>query len=96
MKKHEAMSVGDIIKQAISQTGHADDFDRQRACYLWAEVVGPTINSYTTRRWVDGDALHVFLTSAPLKQELSFHKERLAQLINERVGRNIISRIIIH
>lgn len=96
MKKREALSVGEIIKRAIDATGHADDFDRQRASYLWADVVGPTVAGYTTRRWVDGDTMHVCLTSAPLKQELSFHADRLVDNINKAVGRAVIKKIILH
>lgn len=96
MKKREAMAVGEIIKQAIDATGHRNDFDRQRACYVWPEIVGPAINRLTTRRWVDGDTLHVCLASAPLKQDLAFHKEKLIELINKMTGSDAIHDIRIH
>ena len=96
MKKQEAQSVGEIIEQAIRSTGNSDDYDRQQLCYMWQEVVGPSINQYTTRRWVEHDVLHVCLTSAPLKNELQFHRARLVDMLNKAVGKNVITDIKIH
>lgn len=96
MKKHEAMTVGQIIEQAINNTGHRDSYDRQQICYLWAEVVGPSINRLTIRRFIDNDVLHVYLASAPLKNELSFQSTALISKLNSLVGKNVISKIIFH
>lgn len=96
MKKREAMTVGQIIEMAIAQTGNRDDYDRQRACYMWQEVVGPAINRYTTRRWMERDKLHVCIVSAPLKNELQFTRQRLVENLNRALGKNVISDIIIH
>ena len=96
MKKREALTVGQIIEQAIADTGNRQEYDRQRASFYWAEVVGPAINRHTVRRWVDRDVLHVWITSAPLKNELRFHIPRLLQLLNDAVGSSVLSNIIIH
>jgi predicted nucleic acid-binding Zn ribbon protein len=96
MKRNQPTLVGDIIARAIDQSGSREVFDRQRVCYLWPEVVGPTINRLTTRRWVDRDELHVVIASAALKNELSFMNSRLTELINQAFGAQIISKIVIH
>ncbi|MCC8114047.1 MAG: DUF721 domain-containing protein [Bacteroidales bacterium] len=96
MKKHEAMTVGQIIEQAIAQTGNRDEYERQQACYLWPEIVGPTINRYTTRRWVERDVMHVCLSSAVLKNELMFHRARIIDMLNRALGTKVISEIVIH
>ena len=95
-KKTEAKRLGDIINEMIAASGHADTYDEQRLCYLWTEVVGPTINRYTTRRYVDHGTLHVYLSSASLKNELSYLTETLADKLNEATGRHVIDRIEIH
>jgi predicted nucleic acid-binding Zn ribbon protein len=96
MKRHDPMLVSDIIRQAINQSGSREVFDRQRVCYLWPEVVGPTINRMTTRRWVDRDELHVSIASASLKNELSFMTSSLVKQINDIMGSNVISKVVIH
>ena len=76
---------------------HATEaYDLQRVCTLWPEIVGPTINRFTTRRWIDRDVLHVAISSAALRNDLMFHRERLIAHLNRAAGKNIISNIIFH
>lgn len=96
MKRTEALPIGDILKAMIESDGTADDFDRHKISFLWGEIAGPTINRATTKRYVEGDVLHVFITSGPLKSELAYMASGLADKLNEAVGRRIISKIQIH
>lgn len=96
MKRVEALSVGQIIQQALEQSHLSDTFREQQACYLWGEVVGPGVNRYTTRRYVSHGELHVYLSSAPLKNELAFMRSRIVDDINARVGANVITSLVIH
>ncbi len=80
----------------MSKIGMTDVYDEQRAAYLWAEVVGPTVNRLTTRRYIADGVLHVFISSAPLKSELSFLVDTLRERINDAVGRQIVKSIVIH
>lgn len=96
MKRREALSVGQIIEQAIARTGNRDVYMQQQACFIWPEVVGPAINRCTTRRWVDKDVLHVCLTSAALKSELTYLAPQVVDNINKILGQRVISRLAIH
>ena len=96
MKKTEPIRVDRIIRQAIEATGQARTFDEQRLCYLWAEVVGPWINSQTTRRYVEGGRLHVYIASASLKSELQFALPGLTEALNRATGAEIITGIVLH
>lgn len=97
MKRVEAQSVGQIIREMVQSQGMADNFNQQRLNSLWPEVVGPGINRYTSRRYVIRGVLHVFLTSAPLKQELQFQKQRLIQALNQATGEGqVITDIKFH
>lgn len=96
MKRNEAKTVGEIFDEAMSQAGVTEIYDEQRASYLWPEVVGPTVNRFTTRRYVERGVLHVFISSASLKSELSFLTATLVSRINEAVGKNVIRSIVIH
>lgn len=96
MKRSEAKSIKDIIDVALNESGMASTFDEQKLCYLWPEVVGPGINRYTTRRYVENGVFHVYLTSAALKNELQFHRSRLVEELNKAAGRDVITNIIIH
>lgn len=96
MKRVYAEPVGDIIRKVIEQQGLTDTWDQQRVCWLWPRIVGPAINRYTTRRYVDHGVLHVYMSSAPLKNELSFSRASLVQALNSAAGRQVLTDIQFH
>lgn len=96
MKRTEPKSIGQIIRESIEQAGMTGTVAEQRACYLWSEVVGPVINRYTFKRYVERGVMHVYLTSAALKNELSFNRSSLVKRINQAVGSEAITSIIFH
>jgi len=96
MRRTDPQSIGEIIRQAMEAAGATEAYALQRVCPLWPEIVGPTINRFTTRRWIDRDVLHVAISSAALRNDLMFHRERLIAHLNRAAGKNIISNIIFH
>lgn len=90
------MSVGEIIDMAITRTGNSDEYFRQQICFLWQEVVGAVVNRYTVRRYVDGTTLHVYITSAPLKNELRFRTSELVAALNRLAGKDVITTVMFH
>ena len=97
MKRSDPRLFADIFAEGMQRAGLSDTYDLQRASYLWSEVVGPTVNRLTTRRYIDDTGtLHVYISSAPLKSELSFLTATLAERINNAVGKNVVKAIVIH
>ena len=96
MKRTDPKTFAEIFSEAMSRVGLSDVYDEQRASYLWSEVVGPTVNRLTTRRYIADGVLHVYITSAPLKSELSFLTDNLRDRINQALGRPVVKSIIIH
>ena len=96
MKRRDPQSLKEIIDIIMDDDSVREAARAQRLCYLWPEVVGPGINAYTTRRYVDGRTLHVFISSGPLKNELQFNRTRLIDLLNNAVGCQVIDDIHFH
>lgn len=96
MKRTEPKLIVDIIRESLERDGIESRFNEQRAAYLWGDVVGPGVNRYTTRRYVEHGVLHVFLSSASLKQELSFMRQSIIKSLNAAVGTAVINDIVLH
>lgn len=96
MKRTDPQPIGKVVEQMLRQNGISDLFNEQRLCYMWAEIVGPGINRLTSRRFVDNGVLHVYLTSAVLKNELSFQRTRLVEALNAAVGTEVIHDVKFH
>jgi hypothetical protein len=96
MKRSEPKLLVDIINEALRRDGLQTEFNEQRALYLWPQVVGPGVNRYTTRRFMDHGVMHVFISSATLKNDLSFMRPRLIEALNQLVGANTVTDIVLH
>ncbi len=96
MKRTEPKSIGQIIDESMEHAGLSGAMAEQKACYLWPEIVGPGVNRYTFKRYVTRGVLHVYLTSAVLKQELSYNRRSLVERINQAVGSPAITSIEFH
>ncbi len=96
MKRTYPKQIGSIIEEAMERAGLTDTLNEQKAAAAWADVVGPVINRYTTRRYVDHGVMHVYMTSAPLKNELGFNKTRLIEALNRITGAEVVKDIMFH
>jgi hypothetical protein len=59
------------------------------------ELMGKMIVSKTESLWFKNGELHLRLTSSVLRQELSMNKSKISQLINEKIGREVIKEVFI-
>ena len=96
MKRTDPLSIRQIIDQVMDTSARKDEMLAMRASYLWADIVGPGVNRFTTRRYVKDGILHVNISSGPLKSELSFRREAIVSRINEILGRQVIRGIRFH
>lgn len=90
------MSIRQIIDQVMDTSARRDEMLAMRASYLWADLVGPGVNRFTSRRYVKDGILHVYITSGPLKSDLAFHRNFLLAEINRILGRPVIREIRLH
>ena len=63
------------------------------AIAAWEKVMGPAIAKRTQNIYVRNSVLHVELTSASLRKELSFSKARILELLNEAAKQDVLKGI---
>lgn len=96
MKRTEPISIKQLIDKVMLESDTREAMMQQRASYLWTEVVGAGVNRFTFRRYVDKGVLHVYITSASLKNDLGFMRQNILKEINSRLGAEVLSDIVIH
>ena len=92
MKRTHPQSVAEIISNLLRKENLEQQWDEHRVLNIWPEIVGPGINRYTVNR--SNGILTVWLSSAPLRNELMLSRSLLAKRINQAVGKDIIRDII--
>lgn len=94
-KYKEAVALGDVITEWVRLHGLGSKLDEAKVRAAWNEVMPAVIVSKTRKITVQKGAMTVELDSAPLKEEFAMSKGRIADMINEQLGRDIIDRVII-
>ena len=57
--------------------------------------MGSGVNNYTTAMEFKKDTLYVQLSSSVLREELSYGKEKIITMLNEAIGKPIISKLVL-
>jgi predicted nucleic acid-binding Zn ribbon protein len=85
------------IKQVINDlfktyklTGKIDEL---KIWSHWAEIVGTVIAKNTHKIQLKGKLLYIYVESAPLKNELTYHRSVILQKINAFFERELINEI---
>lgn len=61
----------------------------------WMTELGPAIKNYTNEVKFRNHTLTVHLSSSTLREELSYGKEKIIKTLNESLGRELISKLIL-
>lgn len=87
-------SVGDVLKHIIEANKLQPGIDQIAVKEAWISLMGNGVNSYTKDVTLRKNTLYVELTSAVLRQELSYGKEKIIRMINEEFRRDIVTEIV--
>ena len=87
--------VGNVVLRMLKAYGIQDQYFEARAKQLWYEMMGPHIGQYTQSIYVRRRKLYLTLSSAALRQEMTFSKEKIKQYINQGIGQDFIREVLI-
>ncbi len=94
MRKSNEQSLGEVIKQVIKDLKPDEKITRVKIISSWEKVMGPQIHSLTSKVEYRNKILTVYLKSAPLREELSMAKTKIATMINKDVGSRAVDEIV--
>jgi hypothetical protein len=62
---------------------------------IWEEIMGKTVAKYTDKIQITGDTLFITTGVAALKNELLFQKEKIIERVNEALGDETITNVVV-
>lgn len=95
MKRSNDVSLKDAISAFINSYGLREKYLQATVQAEWKNIMGASIARHTNDVYVAGKSLTVFIDSAPLKHELNRSKEKIIQLVNEKLGEAYIEQVFI-
>ena len=88
-------SIGDVLKEFIEKNKLQAGMDKISVEEAWKSLMGNGVNSYTKEVVLKGTTLYVSLTSAVLREELSYGKQKIIKMINEELRKEVIKEVIL-
>ncbi|HLW42611.1 MAG TPA: DUF721 domain-containing protein [Flavobacterium sp.] len=94
-RMHEESSIQDVLGTMIQGYNLEKGFDKVNVRDAWIRLLGPGINSYTTQIELRRSTLFVSLSSDVLREELSYGIDKIIRMINEDLGKEVVTKIIL-
>lgn len=88
-------SISEVLQQFIQQNKLESGMDKIDVEQAWKSIMGNGVNSYTQEVILKGSTLYVKLTSAVLREELSYGKQKIIAMLNEELRKDIVKEIVL-
>lgn len=88
-------SIGDVLKEFMNVNRLQPGMDKIDVREAWKNLMGTGVNNYTREIMLKGTTLYVELTSAVLREELSYGKEKIVRMINEELKREVVTTVVL-
>lgn len=95
-RKNQSSLMGDILKEFIETNKLEKGLTKINVKDAWMDIMGSGVNNYTKNVYFEGETLHVSLTSSVLREELSYGKQKIIDMLNEHLGKPVIKKISLH
>ena len=94
-RQNEFHSLQDLMKDVIKENNLTKGMNQLSVKDCWAKLMGQGVVSYTQSVELQNHTLIIKLKSSVLREELSYGKEKIVKMMNEELGENLISKIML-
>jgi hypothetical protein len=95
VRKKNNITLGEALKEFIATNKLQKGIDKVLVKEAWVSLMGNGVNNYTTNVELQGGTLFVSLSSSVLREELSLGKSKIISLLNEELGREVVTKIVL-
>ena len=95
MRKSNEQSLKEVIDDLLNAYKLRGKFNQKRVIASWERIMGKTIANRTDAVFFKEKKLIIKLNSSVLREELSYSKNKIIQLINEDMGEEVVKEVIL-
>ena len=88
-------SLKDVLQEMVDTMKWQEKLSETKIRKVWAEKMGTTINQYTKEINLRKGKLFITITAASLKQELSYEREKIKEMMNAQLGSVAVLDVIV-
>ena len=87
------MSIKEVMQNVLQENKLQKGIDLLTIKEAWVEVMGSGVQSYTDSVQYRNNTLYIKLTSSVLREELSYGKEKIIKIMNEKLNKVLIKNV---
>ena len=88
-------SISEVLKTFIENNKLQSGMDKIEVEKAWKDLMGNGVNTYTKEVILKGNTLYVTLTSAVLREELSYGKQKIISMLNEELRKDVVKELVL-
>jgi predicted nucleic acid-binding Zn ribbon protein len=95
MDKTNTRQIRDILNEFLRENKLDSRFKERNLVESWEELMGKTISRATKQIYIKDGKLFVVISSSVIRNELYMLKKEIVRKLNQRVGEDIITELIL-
>lgn len=88
-------SISEVIKAFIENNKLQSGMDKIDVEKAWKDLMGNGVNTYTQEVILKGSKLYVTLTSSVLREELSHGKQKIINMLNDELRKEVVKELVL-
>ena len=94
-RNYKLKPIKNIIENFVEQKSISDGIFNIKVQKAWENAVEKKILDYTNEIYVKGEVLYIKVSNPILKQEILYSKQKVINLINEELEKDLIKKIVL-
>ena len=90
-----SLKIDNLIKFFIKENNLENGLENVKIKDLWHEQMKNGVANYTTDINLKNGTLYIKLKSSVLREELSYGKEKIVKLLNQKLKKDLIKKIVL-
>jgi hypothetical protein len=94
-RQNESAAIKDLMGSFIKENNLSKGMKKISIKESWEQLMGNGVVSYTEKVELKGTTLYVKLSSSVLREELSYGKEKIIEMMNDALGTQEIKKLLL-
>lgn len=96
VKRGEIKNISKVLNEVLAQKQFRIGIDNLKVQEAWVKTMGKNIQKYTYTVKYKKGVLFIKLKSSVLKEELTFEKRKVINLINKELGKEYVKDLVLN
>tara|TARA_R110001606_G_scaffold70702_9_gene161665 strand:- start:15131 stop:15427 length:297 start_codon:yes stop_codon:yes gene_type:complete len=94
-RENDSFSIQDLMQNFIKENNLSKGMHKIKVVETWSTMMGPGVATHTTSVKLQNKTLIIQLNSSVLREELSYGKDKIIKMMNEELGDDVISKLML-